>query len=200
MGMSDKDHLDHAWRYFQLHATQRITVFNFYVAASGLMVAGLIYSLRGGNETALYSVAAGIGLVLLSTVFWKLDRRVRAMIKASEGTIIKIEGACIEEPDHRVMTNEQKIADATKYSLFGNWTYGEAFRRIFAVVGTFGFLGAGFGGWQLSSYEPHKAAQTEQQQITPSLPAPKATEVDAIAPDVPSPAEPSSDPVGAEGK
>ena len=55
--MSNKDLLEHAWKYFQLHAAQRIAVFNFFVAASGLQTAGLIYSLRGGYGTAAYSIA-----------------------------------------------------------------------------------------------------------------------------------------------
>lgn len=183
MTMSDKDLLDHTWKYFQLHAAQRITVFNFFVAASGLLTAGLIYSLRGGHETANYSIVGGISLALLSGVFWKLDRRVSAMIKISEEAIIRIEGSCIDEPLHRVMSMEQQTAEATKYSSFGNWTYGQAFRRIFVVVGAVGIAGAAFGTLQLRSQKPVDAVQSERPIFAPQTPVPEAAETDAAQED-----------------
>ncbi len=183
MAIGEKDELDHAWRYFQLHAAQRITVFNFYVAASGLVIAGLIYSLRGGEETALYSVIAGIALVLLSVVFSMMDKRVKEMIKSSERTISRIETSSIEKPEHRVMTVEQEEEAATHYSLFGNWTYGQAFRRIFWVVGAFGLIGSALGAWQLLTPEPIETVGTAQPQSTPSLPEPEEGGADEVPPD-----------------
>lgn len=185
MAIDEKDELDHAWRYFQLHAAQRITVFNFYVAASGLLIAGLIYSLRGGEETALYSVTAGIALALLSIVFSKMDKRVKQMIKSSERTLCRIEASCIEQPQHRVMTKEQEEEAATQYSLFGNWTYGQAFRRIFWVVGAFGLVGAAYGGWQVLPPRQVEAAHAEGAPSPRLLPAPEATATEFVADDIP---------------
>ncbi len=198
--MSNKDLLEHAWKYFQLHAAQRIAVFNFFVAASGLQTAGLIYSLRGGYGTAAYSIAAGISLALLSVVFWKLDRRVSAMIKVSEEVIVKIEGSCIDEPQNRVMSMEQQTADATNYSLFGNWTYGQAFRRIFVVVGAVGILGAAFGGWQLTLQQPIEDTQAEQPLIDHKVPIAEAIEPGLVAEGVPPLETKTTDPVGADRK
>jgi hypothetical protein len=195
VAIGEKDELDHAWRYFQLHATQRITVFNFYVAASGLVIAGLIYSLRGGEETALYSVIAGIALFLLSFVFSKMDKRVKEMIKSSEKTISRIEASSIEEPKHRVMTMEQEEEAATRYSLFGNWTYGQSFRRIFWVGGAFGLIGSALGAWQVWTPQTIKTVAIEQPQSTPSLPEPEAGGADEVSP---GDAEPIANPVAAE--
>lgn len=199
MAIDEKDELDHAWRYFQLHAAQRITVFNFYVAASGLLIAGLIYSLRGGEETALYSVTAGIALALLSIVFSKMDKRVKQMIKSSETTICRIEASCIEEPQHRVMTKEQEEEEATQYSLFGNWTYGQAFRRIFGVVGAFGLVGAAYGGWQVLPPRQVEAERAEEAPYPPLLPAPEATATEVVSDDIPLVEEATSEPTENEG-
>ena len=32
---------EHSWRYFEVHAGQRITVFNYFLVASGAIAAGL---------------------------------------------------------------------------------------------------------------------------------------------------------------
>ena len=202
MAIDEKDELDHAWRYFQLHAAQRITVFNFYVAASGLLIAGLVYSLRGGEETALYSVTAGIALALLSFAFSKMDKRIKQMIKSSEKTISRIEASCIDEPQHRVMTKEQEEDEATQYSLFGNWTYGQAFRRIFLVVGAFGLVGAGYGGWQVLSpdqVDAEQAEQSEEAPSTPLVPGPDATATETGADDIPLVEGATAEPTGNSG-
>jgi hypothetical protein len=43
MTADDQAAFDHAWRHFALHADQRISVFNLYVASSGLLLSGLAY-------------------------------------------------------------------------------------------------------------------------------------------------------------
>jgi len=181
MSLDGKGALEHSWRYFQLHAAQRITVFNFFVATSGLLVAALVFALRGGTETATLSLAAGFGLFALSFVFWKLDRRVSAMIKASEAVIMKVEAECISEPDHRVMCKEQEVADRTTFKFFGDWTYGQAFRRIFIVVGAVGALGLGLGAWQLWAGAPVTIARETQNPIEQPvrLPIPATTEAES---------------------
>ena len=42
--------LEHAWRYFALHAEQRMTVFNFFVASAGLALTGLAWTLADGSK------------------------------------------------------------------------------------------------------------------------------------------------------
>jgi hypothetical protein len=49
MNDDEARNLDHAWRYFSLHAEQRMTVFNFYVASAGLALTGLAWTLADGS-------------------------------------------------------------------------------------------------------------------------------------------------------
>lgn len=137
----EKSILEHAWRYFEMHAAQRITVFNFFVATSGLLIAGLVFALRAGKSASSLGIAAGLALMALSFIFWKLDHRVSSMIKVSESIISKIEESAITDPSLRVITAEQKMTAGKTFTFFGNWTYGQAFRRIFTVVGIVGFVG-----------------------------------------------------------
>jgi len=44
-----RDMLDYAWRYFSLHAGQRIAIFNFFVVLSGLSLPGLAACLQRGG-------------------------------------------------------------------------------------------------------------------------------------------------------
>lgn len=163
MSLDQKDRLEHAWRYFQLHASQRITVFNFFVATSGLLVAALVFALRGGAATSPLSIAAGLGLSSLSFVFWKLDGRVSDMIKVSEAVIMQVEEKCIDEASHRVMCEEREFSKGTKFRWFGKWTYGQAFRRIFFVLGAAGVLGAAVGACQLWRGEPQHTAKDAEK-------------------------------------
>ena len=72
---------DHAWRYFQLHASQRMASFNFIVVLCALLTAGLAgaFQTKGGGH--LLGVMLGLSLIVVSFVFWKFDQRVRYFIK-----------------------------------------------------------------------------------------------------------------------
>src|ERR1700684_1089434 len=67
--------LDHAWRYFALHAQQRISVFNFFVVLSGVLATGIGASLQAGKSMALVAAMLGALLALFSYVFYRLDGR-----------------------------------------------------------------------------------------------------------------------------
>lgn len=55
--MNDKDRIDrsieHAWKYFELHAQQRMTVFNFFLAIAGLVAAGIGVGLQQGSQFSI---------------------------------------------------------------------------------------------------------------------------------------------------
>ena len=54
--------MEHAWRYFELHAQQRMTVFNFYLAISGLLAAGIGMCLQQGPKFSLLISILGVFL------------------------------------------------------------------------------------------------------------------------------------------
>ena len=83
--------LEHTWRYFELHAKQRVSVFNFFVVMSGALAAGIAASLQGSAKLAAIGVVLGLLLPLISFVFWKLDQRVSFLIKHAENALAEIE-------------------------------------------------------------------------------------------------------------
>ncbi|HFK3228040.1 TPA: hypothetical protein ACGZOD_005072 [Klebsiella pneumoniae] len=83
---------EYVWRYFELHAQQRMTVFNFYIAITGLLAAGIGFTLQQGGRFALFTTLMGVFISFISFIFWKLDQRVSILIKMLSGhsRILKI--------------------------------------------------------------------------------------------------------------
>jgi hypothetical protein len=94
---------EHAWKYFQLHAGQRMSVFNFFAIMSTLLTTALATSFTEKFNCPAIGMISGIGLVVIAFVFWKLDQRIRFLIKLAETelTAIECEGG-----------NDKKISDS----------------------------------------------------------------------------------------
>ena len=83
---------DYAWKYFALHADQRIKTFNFFLIMCTLIIGGLITLLRDAQHvTAKAPCAIGIGLTFIAFIFWKLDHRNRELIRHAEDALKVIE-------------------------------------------------------------------------------------------------------------
>lgn len=127
--------MDHAWRYFELHAQQRMTVFNFYLAISGLIAAGIGICLQqGAGFSVLVSMLGGV-LSFVSLLFWKLDQRVTEMIKKSEAALRVIEQESIISVAALFSNDSSNNSSA---GLFSVWSYGRCFRVAFMTVGLIG--------------------------------------------------------------
>jgi len=81
---------DYAWKYFALHADQRLRTFNFYLLIVAVIVGGLLAYLKDARWPPLAG-AGGILLAVLSYVFWRLDLRAREFITHAEEVLKKIE-------------------------------------------------------------------------------------------------------------
>lgn len=82
---------EHAWNYFQLHAGQRMSVFNFFAVMSTLLTTALATSFTEKFNCPVIGIIAGIGLVVIAFVFWKLDQRIGFLIKLAETSLTAIE-------------------------------------------------------------------------------------------------------------
>ncbi|MBX5159846.1 hypothetical protein HJB89_22425 [Rhizobium sp. NZLR8] len=137
--------LNHAWKYFELHANQRMTLFNFFSAFSGLIVAGIGATLQASSKYAFAGAGLGLVLTAVSLIFWKLDQRASFLVKHAEDTHASIEAFAFKK--FRLFTDEpEKYRAASKSGgwLIGPWTYGQSFRLLFSLMGLSGFLAAGF--------------------------------------------------------
>jgi hypothetical protein len=136
--------LEHTWRYFELHANQRMSVFNFFLVMSGALAAGIAASLQGSPNLAAVGVVLGVLLSLVSFVFWKLDQRVSFLIKHAETALAEMESSLLTERARLFSLEPMSTAAAgSKSNLWvRHWSYGESFRVIFAVMAVFGVCSA----------------------------------------------------------
>lgn len=146
--------LEHAWRYFELHANQRMSVFNFFLVLAGLVSAGLAAAIQGSPRLAVLGIVLGILLALVSFVFWKLDQRVSFLIKHAEAALAELE-ALIPNQQGRLFLNERTATSAacSRGSWWARyWTCGRSFRAVFWVMGTFGIAGSILSACRLAGF------------------------------------------------
>lgn len=132
--------LEHTWRYFELHANQRMSVFNFFVVMSGALAAGVAASLQGSAKLAGIGIVLGSLLPLVSFVFWKLDQRASFLIKHAEAALAEIESSLTTERARLFSLEPASTAAAKKeaHLWVRQWSYGRSFRLIFIVMAIFG--------------------------------------------------------------
>lgn len=129
---------EHVWRYFELHAQQRMTVFNFYIAITGLLAAGIGFTLQQGEKYVILTCLMGLFLSFISFIFWKLDQRVSMLIKSAELALHELE-IKLENVNSRVITKDNNN-NSINSGVRSIWSYGKCFRISFMVVGIAGLL------------------------------------------------------------
>jgi hypothetical protein len=134
--------LDHAWRYFALHAQQRISVFNFFVVLSGILATGIGASLQAGKSMALVAAMLGALLALFSYVFYRLDGRGSELVKLAEDALIASEGGCMPLYARIVAAEGKRRISDSDAPRPRTWTFGRSFRLMFWVMGISGLVAA----------------------------------------------------------
>lgn len=129
---------EHIWKYFELHAQQRMTVFNFYIAITGLLAAGIGVTLQQGGKYVLFTSLMGVFVVFISFIFWKLDQRVSILIKNAEIALQDLECQFSNEK-LRIITKDNS-SNLLNLGIRSYWTYGKCFRISFVIVGLMGVL------------------------------------------------------------
>src|ERR1039457_3033563 len=81
---------DYAWKYFNLHANQRLAVFNFYIFISALIITGYLTMIKTEGVTLIGAVFSVL-LMFISFVFWKLDLRSKQILKNAEAALKYLE-------------------------------------------------------------------------------------------------------------
>ena len=150
-GQNTSDQRQYLWNYFQLHASQRLITFNFYIVISTAMATGYMVTLEVSNIPIL-AVLLGFTISLLSFIFWKLDVRNKTLIKNAEEALKYLEAQTYtsgSENESRVMkifTYEEEQTNRMKMSKsFWPWknhfSYSKCFNIVFAVFGILGLVG-----------------------------------------------------------
>ena len=66
--------LEHAWKYFEIHSQQRMSIFNFFLGATGLVSTGIGICIQQGGDYHYLSFALSVFLV-----FSSLNRSLRSV-------------------------------------------------------------------------------------------------------------------------
>lgn len=141
---------DYAWAYFQLHASQRMSTFNFYIVISALITTGMTGLLASDNPRFFFGIVLGLTMVAVSFIFWKLDQRVSFLIRHAEEFLKKLEEKCavesvLEEKTFNAdlfFTEEEKTA--TNVNSWKFWqikmSYSCCFASIYILFGLLGLV------------------------------------------------------------
>ena len=82
--------VEHAWKYFELHSNQRITMFNYFLFIIAGLGTAIGVSFQSASTFAYIGIFLSIFLSITSFVFWKLDQRTSFLIKQSEDVFINL--------------------------------------------------------------------------------------------------------------
>jgi hypothetical protein len=128
---------EHAWKYFEVHANQRMALFNFFIVLSGLLLTGIGVCITGADNLRIPGVILCVGLTFISLIFYKLDQRTRFFIKRAELVLAELE---IELPVCARLFREEPGATQQAAKDEAVWTYGRSFRFVFWISGLIGFV------------------------------------------------------------
>lgn len=142
---------EYAWKYFQLHAGQRMSLFNFFVLISAILTAGLASALKTNGDIQFVKIALSVGLLFVSFSFWKLDQRVRFLVKHAECIIKKIETESVNKGENSeelsIFTQEEVKTkhlsnDRKWYCPFCcHLSYSKCFGIIYSLFAALGIIG-----------------------------------------------------------
>ena len=102
---------EYAWRWFDLHAKQRVSMFNFFLLSVGALATAYGLLLR----EQLYVVAALAAFIgaFVSLVSCLLDRRNHELVKIGEEALKKVEKAHLTEC--QILTDEKQPPSLLKH-------------------------------------------------------------------------------------
>jgi hypothetical protein len=163
---------DHAWRYFEIHAGQRMSMFNFFTVLAGITLAGIGATLQGTPSFSAIGVVLGLLLALLSFVFWKLDQRVAFLVKHAELAHEHAETVLLP-PEIRLFCGEpgaHATACQNKPVHRRYWTFGRSLRFTFGAMAAIGLASTVLCGLRVAGvvgFEKPEKVETKTEQLAP---------------------------------
>ena len=91
---------EYAWRYFSLHARQRVTMFNFFLLASGALANAFVFLFKDGFQWQGGTVAL-VGMVV-SLISIGLDVRNNALVDLGEKALKRVENEYLYKSEQLV--------------------------------------------------------------------------------------------------
>ena len=135
--------LDYAWRWFSLHAKQRVTMFNYFLVASGILANVYGVLLREQLYWQAFAVATIGSFACLVSV--GLDKRNHRLVKLGEDVLREIEQIHLfqsgtqsphdDSPDYGILYRDSRFEPPW-------FLTHKVLIRALELVGVVGFLGA----------------------------------------------------------
>jgi hypothetical protein len=137
-----------AWDYFAIHASQRISTFNFYIVLSSLLTTTYFSSFKVDSNLQSARPALAVLLICFSFIFWKLDKRNRYLIKNAEAALKIFEANEISaDPQTRLFTAEAasvrprtKLYKSIKTAHTRDFSYSDCFNLVFVGFASIGLV------------------------------------------------------------
>ena len=140
-----KQKREYAWDYFQLHAGQRMSTFNFFIILAALLTTALASTFVKDFEWDIVGFFLGSGLIIISFAFWKLDQRVRFLIKHAENALKDLENNYASSKEKLFVLEESMTEQRIKNKSLRFWewnlSYSNSFGIVYITFATFGVLG-----------------------------------------------------------
>ncbi|WP_404408551.1 hypothetical protein LG272_10980 [Pseudidiomarina marina] len=137
---------DICWRYFELHANQRLKTFNFFLVVQGVLFALLVEQLKADAWSASpYLSILGFSICIVAMVFGGLDNRTRELIHHAESKLIEIENAVLSEHEKSEGVFYANIFSSEDITAKVGWLtqapkYTACFRVLFSGTFLIGFI------------------------------------------------------------
>jgi hypothetical protein len=159
-GESRRVEFDYAWGWFQYHAAQRLTAFNFFLIISGLLL--VAYGQAIDHRWNAFGLGLGLLGALVAAGFFALDVRNEELVNRGKRALSALEADMgVELSGH---TGERKhLEDAFGGGRFGRrlyaWTGGAGRKWLFThrfwlrcVIGSVGLGFAAGAIWAIAGY------------------------------------------------
>ena len=144
--------LRYSWDYFRVHADQRMSIFNFFVALAVFMTGVLVGTFHKNFGMPALGIVLGLGLGFVSFVFWKLDQRVKFLLKNVEASLAELEkhfptaGSANEPHVTQLFSWESAVtrglrSSRKRWSPAAQLSYAQSFNLLFLFFGLVGAVG-----------------------------------------------------------
>lgn len=119
--------LDHGWRWFSLHADQRMRAMNFFLVAAAFLTVSYV----GAIDSERHIVAASVAVLgfVATGAFWAIESRTRQLVHVGEAAMNAVEGRLAETTGLEAAHLTAIADDRARSGL----TYSTAFRAIYAA-------------------------------------------------------------------
>lgn len=140
--------LDHLWNWFSLHSTQRLQAVYFYLISISFLSAAYVTAAK--EKLNWLAAAVAVLAMAISFLFYRLERRIRALIHAAENGLKPIQSELansLNNDDIRICEHVEKVKS-------GEWHYSKVFRFLYFTTGIAFGLGVTFSAWLEFSTTP----------------------------------------------